>query len=365
MQMFYTIFKLNLNLMRIFFQPIWFDSMGAKSACTLVKTPDITLLIDPGIAIMHPSFPAPISKKLLWMEKGKAAIKKASEEADAIVISHYHYDHFFPDDMKIYKGKTVFTKNPNEYINDSQRKRAKDFFNNIFTEFSKTTTEHLYKKPKRKQYLDPLKELPLAKNKDFKAYTERRDELLKKGRQWFINRVNKWKTYQQIPEIKLDDIEITFSEGKAFMFGKTTLRFTKPLFHGIEFSRVGWVYSTIVEYQGEKLIHTSDLNGPIIEDYAEMIIKENPTVLILDGPMTYMYGYLLNKTNLKRTIENASKIVKGIDAEIIIYDHHLPRENRFRERTEKVWETAKKHNKKLMTAAEFLGKTPVVEKTVD
>lgn len=340
--------------MTLTFQPIWFDSMGAKSACTLVNTPDITLLIDPGIAVMQPSFPASISKKILLMEKGKAAIKKASEKADAVVISHYHYDHFFPDDMEIYKGKTVFTKNPNEYINDSQRKRAKKFFGNLFHEFSNTEIEDLYEKPKRKRYSDPLDELALAKNKGFKTYTQRRNELLDKGRQRFLGRVGKWKTYQQIPEIKCRDIEIIYPEGKTFTFGETTMGFTKPLFHGIEFSRVGWVYSTIIEHQGKKLIHSSDINGPIIEDTAEMIIKENPSMLILDGPMTYMYGYLLNKTNLDRAIENACRIVKEIDADVVIYDHHLPRENKFREHTKKVWETAKKHNKKLVTAAEFL-----------
>jgi hypothetical protein len=122
------------------------------------------------------------------------------------------------------------------------------------------------------------------------------------------------------------------------------------------------VFSTIIEHDGNTLIHTSDLNGPIIEDYAEMIIDENPDILILDGPMTYMYGYLLNKTNLNRAIENAKRIVEEIDAEVIIYDHHLPRENKFRDRTRKVWDAAKKYNKNLMTAAEFLGEKTIVEK---
>ena len=83
-------------------------------------------------------------------------------------------------------------------------------------------------------------------------------------------------------------------------------------------------------------------------------------MLILDGPMTYMFGYLLNRINLNRAVENAAEIVRKIDAELIIYDHHLPRDRKFRERTEKVWNTAKEVNKKVMTAAEFLGKEPVV-----
>jgi predicted metallo-beta-lactamase superfamily hydrolase len=73
-----------------------------------------------------------------------------------------------------------------------------------------------------------------------------------------------------------------------------------------------------------------------------------------------MFGYLLNRINLNRAVENATEIVREIDAELIIYDHHLPRDRKFRERTEKVWNTAKEVNKKVMTAAEFLGQEPVV-----
>jgi predicted metallo-beta-lactamase superfamily hydrolase len=53
---------------------------------------------------------------------------------------------------------------------------------------------------------------------------------------------------------------------------------------------VGWVFSTVIEHGGQKLIHSSDLNGPIIEDYPEWTIRENPDLLVLDGPMTYMRG---------------------------------------------------------------------------
>ena len=32
-------------IMSISFELIWFDSLGAKSSCTLVKTPDVSVLI--------------------------------------------------------------------------------------------------------------------------------------------------------------------------------------------------------------------------------------------------------------------------------------------------------------------------------
>lgn len=61
---------------KIIIEPVWFDSPGAKSSCTLVKTPDVKILIDPGIAEMQPSFPASTAKKREWREEGRKAIKK-------------------------------------------------------------------------------------------------------------------------------------------------------------------------------------------------------------------------------------------------------------------------------------------------
>ena len=49
--------------MSLRFKPIWFDSMGAKSSCIFVQTSDISIIIDPGVAIMQPSFPATPEQK--------------------------------------------------------------------------------------------------------------------------------------------------------------------------------------------------------------------------------------------------------------------------------------------------------------
>ncbi len=346
--------------MCISFKPIWFDSLGAKSSCTLVKTADVSILIDPGVAIMHPSFPASYSEKIRWREQGKREIKKVSKEAEVLVISHYHYDHYSPGDMNIYEDKLLLVKNPNEYINDSQRKRAEAFYSNICEHFGGIKLESILTEPKTRWYPNPLDGLPLAKSKNFGDYENRRKELLNKGLSLFKKRTRKWNKWFQIPEFEFDRVKIKFADGKEFSFGETRIRFTKPLFHGIEFSTLGWVIATVIECGSEKLIHSSDLNGPIIEDYAEWIIKEDPDILILDGPMTYMFGYLLNRINLNRAVANAVRIIEESDARLIIYDHHLVREAKFREHTIKVWKVAKRSNKKVFTAAEFLGLIPKV-----
>lgn len=348
--------------MKLEFDLIWFDSFGAKSSCTLVKTKDVSILIDPGVAIMHPSFPANYSEKIRWVIRGRREIVKASKQANMIVISHYHWDHFLPRELNIYKGKILFTKNPNEYINDSQRKRATDFFSGLWKKFGKREIE--FGKSEKKKFEDIAEKLTSIR-KRFGNYQRRRKELLEKGKKWFLNRMKKWEKFKIIPEVEFKSLKIIYPENREFKFGKTKLRFIGPLFHGIEYSRVGWVFLTIVEYKGEKLIHSSDLNGPIIEDYANFLIKENPDYLILDGPMTYMLGYTLNLINFQRVLKNVEKIIKNVNFKAMIWDHHLPREPKFRERTIMVWELAKKLGKRLFTASEFqFKKKPVVERNV-
>lgn len=347
-------------MMSLKFKPVWFDSLGAKSACCLVETPDASILLDPGIAAMQPSFPASRLQKLRWKMKGKKEIKRAASRADIIIISHYHHDHYMPNDLGIYKHKLILAKDPNAYINDSQRKRAELFYSKLCKRFGKISLAEILLKPEKLSYANPLNELKIASKKDFGDYNRRRKELIKAGLNWFKARAKKWQSYARIPELDFENLHVRFADRKQFCFGETKIRFTKPLFHGIEFARVGWVIATVIEYEGKKFIHTSDLNGPIIEDYAEWLCKEKPDLLVLDGPATYMLGYMFNRINLNRAIENACKIIKETNAKLIIYDHHLPREKRFKERTSKLWQLVKKLNKNVSTAAEYLGKKPIV-----
>lgn len=345
--------------MGIDFRLIWFDSFGAKSSCTLVKTPDLSILIDPGIAVMQPSFPATPEMKAQWVLEGRNAIIKASKKVNCIVISHYHWDHFLPRELNIYEGKVLFVKNPNEYINDSQRDRALNFYSNLWRKFGGGSIG--FRKQEKNVFKDVADELRSVR-RDFGDYNERRKELLEKGKKWFLKRVDKWRKWKIIPEVKLKDLKIIYPESREFKFGRTKLQFTPPLFHGIEYSRVGWVFSTIVKYGDEKLIHSSDLNGPIIEDYADFIVQKKPTYLILDGPMTYMLGYMFNLINFRRVMDNVKRIIEKVDFKLMIWDHHLPREGRFRKRTKEVWELAKKLKKNLLTAREHeFGEKPVVE----
>ena len=112
--------------------PLSFDSLGTRSMATFVETPDVSILIDPGVALAPNRYtypPHPIEIKLMmhhWEE-----IKKYAKKADIIVLTHYHYDHYNPEAPEIYKGKQVYLKDPKQKINKSQATRAKYFLKKL------------------------------------------------------------------------------------------------------------------------------------------------------------------------------------------------------------------------------------------
>ncbi|HEX55059.1 MAG: MBL fold metallo-hydrolase [Candidatus Altiarchaeales archaeon] len=342
-------------------EPIWSDSMGAKSMSTFVETPDTKLIIDPGAAIMQPSFPFPSEMKMRWLMLARAEVCRASKNADIVVITHYHYDHFVDFDPDLYRGKLILTKNPNEYINLSQRRRAESFLDKICLEFGNINLSSILEEGGgEKNYADPINELPLSTAIDLGTYNERRRKILEKGSERFKRLADLWNNLPKIPEIKFNDIEVRFPEEREFNLNKTRIRFTKPMFHGIEYSQVGWVFSVIIEYKHEKFLYSSDLSGPVIEDYAKFIIDENPNFLIIDGPPTYLFPYMFNMINLNRSISNLCDMIENLDSEVIILDHHLLRDRRYKEILSDVYETADKKDKNLLTFAEYLGRKPVL-----
>ncbi len=112
--------------------PLAYDSFGARSMCTLVREGDVTIIIDPGVALGPSRYglpPHPLEVQRmneLWDE-----IKRRGSEAELFIVTHYHYDHHDPNDTGFLRGKRVLLKHPTEKINFSQKKRAAFFIQQI------------------------------------------------------------------------------------------------------------------------------------------------------------------------------------------------------------------------------------------
>ncbi len=265
--------------------PLAFDSLGTRSMSTYVKTKDVKILIDPAVSLSPIRFGfMPHPKEISRQKKQWETIKNRAKETDIIIVSHYHLDHYNPDDISIYKGKKVFLKHPKEMINQSQSERAGLF----------------------------------------------------------------------IPKIRKIAKELTYADGKVFEFGKTKVTFSPPVYHGIN-DKLGYVIQTLVDDGKERFIHTSDVEGPAMDDQLEFIIKNNPTVVFLDGPLSYMI-YKYGNRALETSFQNMMHIMEDTDIKKLIVDHHYVRDPEYKERIERVTAFGKKHNCDVCTAAEFLGK---------
>ncbi len=269
---------------------IAFDSLGVKSSCFMVETAGNKILVDPGIAGEVDSFPLPWTERAALVHKYERAIRKACKEADVIVITHYHYDHYIPA-KDLYAGKTLLVKDPEKSINRSQAGRAKNLLDGLDA-----------------------------------------------------------------------DTDVRIADGESFRFGRTKITFSEPTWHGAEKTSLGYVLMVSIQDGGKRVLYSSDVNGVYLEQQADMIIKERPDILFLDGPPTYLLGYIMSYYNLARSVLNICKILERAKPELVFLDHHLLRDYRYPDLMYECYRLAEKLGVNLTTVAEYLGKRPKVLK---
>lgn len=259
--------------------PIAFESLGVRSMATLVEAGGKKVFIDPSAALGPLRYGLPPAKEELEaLDDSKSRIHDVALKSDILVITHYHYDHYDPDE-DFYKGKIVLAKDIKENINHSQKGRGGYF----------------------KEQVEDVCRLMFADNNSF----------------------------------EFDGVEITFS---------------KPFPHGPEGINLGFVLMCLIECKGERILFASDVQGPVSGEAKEWIVKNNPNLLIMDGPPTYFLGYKFSAENLRKARENMLEIMEKTNAKVVL-DHHLLRDLRYKEHFKEVYET-----KKTMSAAEYLGK---------
>ncbi len=280
--------------------PLAAESLGVRSMCTYVETPDVKILLDAGVSLCPNRFGLPPHpEEFKAVDFCRRKIAEAAEKAEIVTVSHYHFDHHTPSyedwicnwteatetARQIYEGKTVLVKNPREKINYSQRRRGWMF---------KKTGGKFAKK-------------------------------------------------------------LEIADGKTFTFGKSTkISFSEPVFHGPENSVLGWVLMTTIKYQDEKFMFASDVQGPMCSRALELILRERPKIVMIGGPPLYLSGFKVKEEAIQKGLENLEDIVENVS--LTILEHHVLRDADWREKTKNVFEKAQECDHEVLTAAEFLGK---------
>jgi len=280
-------------------KPLAAESLGVRSMCTYVETPDVKILLDAGVSLCPKRFGLPPHpEEFKAIDKCRKKISEAAEKADIITLSHYHFDHHTPSyedwlcnwtmhvetAKQIYEDKIVLVKNPKEKINYSQRRRG--------WVFQKTSGKF-------------AKKLLVADN-------------------------------------------------NSFTFGETKIKFSEPVFHGPDDSALGWVLMTTIEYDGEKFMFAPDVQGPISNHTLALILKEKADLTMIGGPPLYLTGFRIDEELIEKGIGNLGKIVEN--SPYVIIEHHILRDENWKTKISKVFEKAEKTGHKILTAAEFLGR---------
>jgi predicted metallo-beta-lactamase superfamily hydrolase len=170
-----------------------------------------------------------------------------------------------------------------------------------------------------------------------------------------INRSQKERAAAYLAVVEGLPKKLEFSDGRNFQFDKTQIAFSKAVCHGTN-PRLGYVTEVSIKSGNEKFLHSSDVEGPSLQDQIDFILKEKPNVLFVDGPMTYMLGYRYSFKSLEISNSNLVKAIKETGLHTLVLDHHFLRDLNYKIRIKQVYAEAEKRGVKVVTAAEFSGR---------
>ncbi|PMP60246.1 MAG: hypothetical protein C0171_05860 [Caldisphaera sp.] len=172
-----------------------------------------------------------------------------------------------------------------------------------------------------------------------------------------INRSQYFRAKVFLKENKVEEnAEINIADGNSYKIDNITLEFSKALWHGEEKTKVGKLVMVRILCNDKSIIFGSDIQGPGNEEALEKLIEwKGAELLILSGPPTYFAGYKVSQESVEKGLENLKKVIENKVANIIVADHHLLRDTRYKEILKDHYKVAKENNVSLLTAAEFMG----------
>jgi len=275
--------------------PLAAESLGTRSLCTRVVTPDVSILFDPSAALAKRYNLEPHPDEYIALRNSLDLIFEAANRSEVLSISHYHFDHLRPgfdnttynlskrnERSEMFSEKIVLTKDNRENINPSQRRRGFYF------------------------------------EKDVKDVVEK----------------------------------IEWADDRYFKFGDTKITYSPPLPHGPSNSRLGFVLATLVEYGGDRFLFAPDVQGPIVQDTLQYFLQLAPDLLIVGGPPIYLSRF----TDEERETALKSLIVLASSVPTLVVDHHLMRSRKWEDWMSPVFKAAEKAGNQLMTMAELANK---------
>lgn len=249
-------------------RPLAEESLGVRSMSMLVATPDATILLDPGVSLAPRRFglpPHPAEFRALLSARRR--ILDSAEEADVVIITHYHRDHFTPsyeslyeccdpsEFERIYKFKKVFVKRVDNKTPFNQKKRA-------------------------------------------------------------------WKLFRDLERISTPVVQI--GEDEIRLSGLTVRFF--PCVHGD--ARLGSVLVVhLASSSGCSLIYAPDVQGPVDDEAADRVLSVRFDLAVIGGPPLYLDTPSSRRgvcSKVAKGLENLVRIIRRNPGRVVVA-HHLLR----------------------------------------
>ena len=276
--------------------PLADESLGVRSMSVYVQTPDLGILIDAGVSLAPRRYGLPPHpSEFIKLREARERILNYSRLSEVVIISHYHLDHYTPSFPSWYEWTREDTY---EEIYGDKIVLMKDFSNNIN-----------YRQMVRAKYL-----------------------------------------YEAIKDKAYKILQV---DGKTIRIGDTIVKFSKPFPHGPPGTRLGWVLMTTVIFDDEKVVHASDIQGPMDHNALEYIIEERPDILILGGPPLYLEGKKVSMADIERGMKNMIELIRRMN--IVILSHHTLRDPGWKDRLNSAFIESGESENKVFTMAEYRG----------
>jgi predicted metallo-beta-lactamase superfamily hydrolase len=148
--------------------------------------------------------------------------------------------------------------------------------------------------------------------------------------------------------------EILIGDGCTFKFDGVEIVCSKPVCHGVS-NKLGMVIEVAVKEGTEKFLFSSDVQGMPLDEQVIFVLQQNPDIIFMDGPMTYMLNYRYRPEDLAHSLKNILRVINETKVTKFIIDHHLTRDLNYQKHLEEIF-GPNLGNTEILTAAEFLGK---------
>lgn len=277
-------------------EPLAAESLGVRSFAMKITVDDTVLIIDPGAGVKQrtPRIP-PHPVEYAALQSATNRIDETAKTADAVVVTHYHRDHYAPLEedycgtwstpersRAVYADAQVYAKDPTENINQHQKDRAREL-------------RHVF-----------------------------------------------------------DGVAagLTWADDDADRVGPFSIQFSPAVPHGRAGSRFGWVIMIAIDGPDQTIVYTSDVQGPIETETTDWILAHEPDLVLVDGP-----SLSPNTSRVSDRAAARDNLLRLAEVADLVVDHHSNRSWAAKEFLKPIETTAADAGNTVDSVASYRGET--------